>query len=1167
MAHKYLFILLVCGLLLSFHHASAQDIRINEVVSSNNVLLDEEGDSPDWFELYNYGNTDISLDGWTVTDKIDKPKKWAFPDISLPAGGYLPIWASGKDRKSSTFSRTLINQGALVRYHIPTGPIDPSWKNLAFNDSSWSQGKTGIGYADGDDSTVVPRGTISVFLRKKFTISDVSAIQEMILHVDYDDSFIAYVNGSRLAGANVNGNPPAYNATAVTDHEARMYLGEKPDRFTLFNPAGFLQNGENVLCIQVHNVSPTSSDLTLIPFLSAIYDRSPDEGIPAPQILDLTEQWMHTNFKISAAGETLFVFDDNGQLVDSMTVAGIPANVSIGIGADDSSRVYFTEPTPGYANTTHGFEGIVHSQIQFSKEGGHTDTFRLELSGASPQEVIRYTLDARIPLPSDSIYSGPISIQQNTVVRASIFRDGYLHSAVQTHTYLVNKHHDLPVITLVTDPYNFFDNDYGIYVYGDNASSELPHFGANFWEDWERPIHFAFYDTTGELGTSFNAGTKIFGAWSRANDQRSLSIFARGEYGTREINYPFFKELPYSNFQALVLRNSGTDWLNSSFRDPLLTGLMRDTDLSVQAYRPAVAYLNGEYWGIYNIREKVNEHYLASKHGVEADELDILEFEGRIIQGENIGYVNLMNFVRNNTLINQANYQFVADRIDIDNYIMYNLAQIYFDNTDWPGNNVKYWKEPGGKWKWILFDTDFGFGIWNTANFRHNTLAFALETNGPGWPNPPWATLLFRRLCQNPTFRNKFINQFADEMNSRFLAHRVVKQIDSLRAAIASEVPAHYAAWGGDTGYWNNRVNGMRSFANNRLPFVKSHIRDQFLLPAYHKLTIKNETPELGYVHVNSLTIKAEEWEGDYFQSVPITLTVVPTSNWQFSHWEGADVTDSTQLTILVDMKRALTVTPRFIEEEIEIGNIIINEINYQSHPEVYSDDWIELYHVGSETVDLSNWQIKGFDNFSDFVFPEGSSMEPGTYLIITRSMNSFRKIHSEVEPLTGNFGFDYSNEGGTIRLVDRNGKLQDEVSYLPNAPWPIHANGQGPTLELINPTLDNSLPENWASIHTIGSPGRSNQGALNPYFPELKQYPNPFSDEIHFEFHQVGQERFTARLYDLSGAQVMTLVDEELGTGDHHIKVNVSFLSGGLYIMRVKKGDAPEEVKKWVKR
>ena len=87
--------------------------------------------------------------------------------------------------------------------------------------------------------------------------------------------------------------------------------------------------------------------------------------------------------------------------------------------------------------------------------------------------------------------------------------------------------------------------------------------------------------------------------------------------------------------------------------------------------------------------------------------------------------------------------------IDIENFIIYQVAQIYFDNTDWPGNNIKFWRPENGKWKWILYDTDFGFGIWGNNNYQNNTLSFALQSNGPGWPNPPWSTLLFRRLVQN----------------------------------------------------------------------------------------------------------------------------------------------------------------------------------------------------------------------------------------------------------------------------------------------------------------------------------------------------------------------------------------------------------------------------------
>jgi hypothetical protein len=497
---------------------------------------------------------------------------------------------------------------------------------------------------------------------------------------------------------------------------------------------------------------------------------------------------------------------------------------------------------------------------------------------------------------------------------------------------------------------------------------------------------------------------------------------------------------------------------------------------------------------------------------------------------------------------------------------MYNLAQIYFDNTDWPGNNVKFWREPEGKWKWILFDTDFGFGTWNVNNFRNNTLAFALATNGPGWPNPPWSTLLFRKLTQNLTFRNQFINQFADELNTRFLAPQVNRHIDSLRAQIVSEVPAHYALWGGDQNYWSSQVNNMKTFANSRPAFVKTHIRTQFNLPAFHRLTLDNQTPELGYILLNSLTIKETLWSGDYFQRVPITLTIVPTSTWDFSHWEGADVDDSTQLQITIDMQRALRVKPRFIENTIEVGNIVINEINYLSNEAVNTEDWVELHNVSSEEIDLSGWKLKGSSSNVDFEFPEGSSIAGKGYLILTKSAAFFRQIHPDLEPVMGNFPFDLPSEGGTIRLIDSNGVLQDEVSYLPVAPWPLPARGKGPTLELISPDLDNSKAENWASIHTIGSPGRTNIGSTHPYFEELKQYPNPFSDQINFEFHLVGTQNISAKLYNLTGAEVLTLFEGELQTGAHHLKFNTGFLSGGIYFLRFRKGDEPERVTKWVK-
>ena len=196
-------------------------------------------------------------------------------------------------------------------------------------------------------------------------------------------------------------------------------------------------------------------------------------------------------------------------------------------------------------------------------------------------------------------------------------------------------------MSLVTDPYNLFDNDYGIYVYGDEYNPAYPHFGANFWEDWERPIHFSLYNEDGTLAANYNAGVKIFGGWSRGQDQRSLSIFARGGYGVSEFQYQFFEDINYDEFQSLVLRNSGNDWLRSNIRDIATTSLMEGTDLDYQRYTSVASYINGDYWGIYHMREKTSENMLASKHNIDADEIDLLELNAEIVDGNVISIQNI----------------------------------------------------------------------------------------------------------------------------------------------------------------------------------------------------------------------------------------------------------------------------------------------------------------------------------------------------------------------------------------------------------------------------------------------------------------------------------------------------------------------------------------------
>ena len=200
-----------------FSFSFSQSVRINEVAASNSIFQDEDGDTPDWIELYNYGTDEISLNNWSLTDILDDNNPWTFPDITINADEYLLIWASDKDRSGITYARTIINEGDSFRYEIPNEDTDLNWMNPDFDDDEWSIGNSGFGYADGDDNTYIAAGTLAVYLRKSFTIEDVSEINSLVLDVDYDDGFVAYINGTEVARANINGTPPIYNSTTQID--------------------------------------------------------------------------------------------------------------------------------------------------------------------------------------------------------------------------------------------------------------------------------------------------------------------------------------------------------------------------------------------------------------------------------------------------------------------------------------------------------------------------------------------------------------------------------------------------------------------------------------------------------------------------------------------------------------------------------------------------------------------------------------------------------------------------------------------------------------------------------------------------------------------------------------------------------------------------------------
>ena len=311
---KNIIVLLICFfILLGNYKLVAQQVFINEIMSSNGyTITDEDGDYSDWFELFNNQDSVVDLTGFGVSDDGSAPFKWILPSMNLAPKDHLLVFASDKNRTEYVKHwETLVDWGDIWKYKLGTSEPPASWKNLGFDDQLWNSGPSGFGFGDDDDSTIVPSNINSVYIRKQFSVDNVNDIQMAVLHVDYDDGFVAYLNGVEVARANIGSVniPPAYNESATTFTEPLIVYGGKPGSYPIQNFQSLLQNGDNVLAIQVHNYGTGSSDLTLIPFLSLGMDIVPPNPNGPNPLLDLPNKFLHTNFKLSSAGETLLLTD------------------------------------------------------------------------------------------------------------------------------------------------------------------------------------------------------------------------------------------------------------------------------------------------------------------------------------------------------------------------------------------------------------------------------------------------------------------------------------------------------------------------------------------------------------------------------------------------------------------------------------------------------------------------------------------------------------------------------------------------------------------------------------------------------------------------------------------------------------------------------------------
>ncbi|HOU42599.1 MAG TPA: lamin tail domain-containing protein, partial [Promineifilum sp.] len=426
------------------------------------------------------------------------------------------------------------------------------------------------------------------------------------------------------------------------------------------------------------------------------------------------------------------------------------------------------------------------------------------------------------------------------------------------------------------------------------------------------------------------------------------------------------------------------------------------------------------------------------------------------------------------------------------NYIDYQIAEIYAANTDWPQSNVRYWRAyaPGSQWRWILHDLDTAFGN-NMANgVGQNTLRLAMSKKGP----KAYHSLILIQLSRNADFRALFAQRFAAHLNTTFAPERMTGLLNNMSATIAADMPAQTARWKlpKGVGFWNTQLTKMRAFLQKRPAFVITHLNEYLGKPGTALLT--TAAGAAGDIVVAGVPVP-DSYSGLAFKNTPLTLTAVPAPGQLFVRWAE---TGQTTPQITITLAGAATYTAIFDAEPPPppVPDIVINEIHYRPLPESAEPDreFIELYHAGATTADLSGYTISAIS----YTFPNGAQIAPGEYIVV--AANSADPAYAALAPgrvfdwdWGDDAGHKLSNSSEAVTLRHADGRVVDTVTYDESSPWPPEADGDGPSLALLDETLDNALPASWAKSREIGgTPGAEN-------FPPRPPVPAVVINEIHY--------------------------------------------------------------------
>lgn len=1142
-------------------HLLAANPIISEFMASNGgFLLDEDGESSDWVEIHNAGDAAVDLGGWSLTDDSLDLTKWSFPSTTLDANQSLLVFASGKDRTiagselhanfklsasgeylalvetdGSTIAfddapefpsqvedvsyglamevtpTVLVDNTTLVRTLVPTnGTLGTTWTNPSFDDSGWQGGPivtAGVGYEASPNSETsytalinaplppLPTGLVTAYARFEFQLNSVANIDQLSLAMQFDDGFVAYLNGVRVASANAPASP-MWNSTAT---------GQTPDEQAT-DPVGFdlsdhvedLIVGTNILSFQLLNRSAGSSDLLLIPKLTA----------------------------------------NQSAIVEPLELG------------------YFAEPTPGTPNGSNA-QGFTAAPTFSVSRGYYESSFDVTIATETPGASLYYTTNGSEPSDTNgTLYTGPVTVSGTTPLRAVAIKDDFFPSPSITHTYLFaadiiaqpsspagypsdwgthNNHTngntpflavaDYKIDTDVVGPGDLFN---GIYTsrFGD-ALTSLPTvsltmdiddafdgetgFYANSLRtgrNWERETSIEWWDPSEEDQFEVNAGIRAHGGVSRQpwrTPKHGMRLYFRSDYGPGRLEFPLFGDEGVTSFDRLVFRSHYNDsWQAVSsalhtrgqfIQDPFVRNSFADMgNLSVRS-RPTNVYINGLYWGVYDITERPDAEYFADHLGGDSADYDVITARGSVQDGNRDAWDDLINLVRTTDLSTTAGYEAVQQKLDVQNLVDYMLVNFYAGTDDWPHNNwvAAHNRVAGGGFRFYVWDAEISLN--------------QLGSNRTGVDDENSAAELYDRLRVNADFRQLFMDRAQLHLfnNGALSPDASIQRYSELGEQIKPALVAESARWGDvhptvpltvdnqwqsefdwiiDT-YLPQRTNtfigqlqGAGLASNLAAPEFDTApgqvpagagvdlINNQAGATLYY--TLDNTDPrDTG----GGLSGSAQIYRG----SISITAATTITMRVMLrGEWSGI-VSGSFLLT-----------------EPADASNLRVSELHYHPSDPTASEmnagftdadsfEFLELLNISSDAIDLNGISVGGG---LELTFETTTILQPSERVVVVEDLAAFQLRYGTSIRIIGQWSGRLSNGGETLSLSDQAGQNIQSFSYADGddpgeEDWPTAPDGTGPSLVIVDSEGNYNDGANWqASSTNHGTPG-----AVEPNF------------------------------------------------------------------------------------